>query len=429
MRNLFVAAILSLIGISAFGQSLTDVNKYYFLKKYEDAKKEIDKVMADPKAQAKADFWVTKANIYASLYSDDALRAKYPDAGAVSLQAIEKAKQLDPTFKAIKDNNGLTAVGALYSISFNDGRKYFSESKWDEAFKSFQVAEDLGNFITVNGWAVNPQQKIDTFTVLYTGYAAQNAKKPEEAVKYYTKIINQKVGGKDLVDVYRFMLNYQMEQKNREAFTKYLGLAREVYPDSASLWTEYEMEYMSKNSSLDQVVDQFTKGDQAGNLSAEQYSGLGQAIAGGVFKADSAKQSELRLKAADAFKKAYDKGQSGLDAYNAGVMYYNEFANLDERFSNLRGTAADLKVKREQVEKLQYPLADQSINWMEKAYTTLKAKSTLERVEKSCLNKSVDFLANLYLWKRDKARGKDPKGYDAFDAKYKQFDSEHGKYQ
>jgi len=39
------------------------------------------------------------------------------------------------------------------------------------------------------------------------------------------------------------------------------------------------------------------------------------------------------------------------------------------------------------------------------------------------INKSVDFLANLYAYKRDRMRGKDPKAVDAFDAKYKEFDA------
>ena len=48
-----------------------------------------------------------------------------------------------------------------------------------------------------------------------------------------------------------------------------------------------------------------------------------------------------------------------------------------------------------------------------------------EKVEKSCLRKSVDFLANMYAIKRDKAAGKDPKAYDVYDAKYKLYDGLH----
>ena len=71
---------------------------------------------------------------------------------------------------------------------------------------------------------------------------------------------------------------------------------------------------------------------------------------------------------------------------------------------------------------------DNSIDWIEKSYTILKAKSDRNKTEKSVINKSVDFLANLYAYKRDKVRGKDLKAYDAFDAKYKEYDTLHGKF-
>ena len=55
-------------------------------------------------------------------------------------------------------------------------------------------------------------------------------------------------------------------------------------------------------------------------------------------------------------------------------------------------------------------------------------KEKLERVEKNVAGRSVDFLATLYQYKRDKVRGKDQKAYDALDAKFNEFDKLHDKY-
>ena len=54
------------------------------------------------------------------------------------------------------------------------------------------------------------QQKggIDTFRVLYAGYAAQNAQKLDSAAYYYQKLVDAKVNGKDFLDAYRFLLTY-----------------------------------------------------------------------------------------------------------------------------------------------------------------------------------------------------------------------------
>jgi hypothetical protein len=41
--------------------------------------------------------------------------------------------------------------------------------------------------------------------------------------------------------------------------------------------------------------------------------------------------------------------------------------------------------------------------------------------------RSLDFLANLYEYKRDKVRGKDMKLFDIYDAKYKEYEGMHKK--
>src|SRR6266536_2995776 len=101
---------------------------------------------------------------------------------------------------------------------------------------------------------------------------------------------------------------------------------------------------------------------------------------------------------------------------------------LMQAYYIIRGESASLKAKRDAVVKEQQEYATKSIEWLEKAYNILKAKQNREKNESSSLNRSVDYLANLYLWKRDKSRGTNTKDYDAFNAKYKIYDSEHDKY-
>jgi hypothetical protein len=72
---------------------------------------------------------------------------------------------------------------------------------------------------------------------------------------------------------------------------------------------------------------------------------------------------------------------------------------------------------------------DAAIEWIEKAFSNIKDKPKLERTEKSVAARSVDFLATLYAFKRDKLKGKDQKASDEFDAKYNYYDKLHDKYQ
>ena len=193
------------------------------------------------------------------------------------------------------------------------------------------------------------------------------------------------------------------------------------------------MNNLTENSSIEDILTKFKQEDAGGKLTEDQYIGYAETFAGvnktPQAKIDSAKQVEVKLAAAECYKKAFAINNSGVYAFNVGVLYYSIYSVLDERFYNLRGASADLKAKRDAVEKEQFQLADQSIEWLEKAYTILKAKENREKSETSSLSKSVDFLANIYLWKRDKSKGKLPAtDYDKYDTKFKLYDGEHDKY-
>jgi hypothetical protein len=171
---------------------------------------------------------------------------------------------------------------------------------------------------------------------------------------------------------------------------------------------------------------------------------------------DSTAHLKYTLKAAEAYKKAFAKNsQNSIAAFNAGVIYYNIYGEYDDRYAgNIRTmqglnadrpvekdpkkkAAADAKLKAQidpikqanaNIEKPLFDYLDLSVQWLEKCYTILKDKANRSSTEKSIANKSVDFLANLYDYKRNKVRGKDLKAFDAFEAKYKEYDALHGKF-
>ncbi|MBN9298243.1 MAG: hypothetical protein J0I41_14610 [Filimonas sp.] len=436
MKKLLIASLLVIGGTKVMAQKLDGVTKYLVFHKYEDAKKELDKVMADPKAKETDEVLLLRLKINSELALDSAASKKYPDAMKDAYTAYSKYRQSDTALKALtgkdRDNDALRAVTIIYSSYFNAGHGLFKESKWNEALDKFKVSEDIGEMLSKKG-LTNNKQNIDTFSVLFAGYAAQNAQKADDAVFYYKKIAAEKIGGQDYMDVYRYLLNYYSDKKDDANFQKYLALAKALYPDKASMWEQYGMEFKNSNSSLDQMIASYKSEDAGGALTGGQYSNYGEYFANPnkdeVAKLDSTKQAEIRKYAADAFKKAYDKDQSNpIIAFNAGVMFYNEFNILDQRYSDLRGQSAQLKAQRDEVVKQQYVQADDAIKYLTSAYDALKAKATRTKNENNCLSRAVDWLANLYSWKRDKARGVKPQDVDKYDALYKQFDAEHGKY-
>ncbi|PZR25212.1 MAG: hypothetical protein DI535_18960 [Citrobacter freundii] len=228
------------------GQQLNEANRMLLLSKYEDAKREIDKVFADAKANDNPEALLLRVKIYAEIFYDSLLRAKYPDAGDESYRSLGKYIYKDPSLKSFFTGNGMRSLSIIYTEKFKEGYKLFTDGKWDAAFASFTVAEDLGDFIAKNGLGKN-KQNIDTVAVVYAGFAAQNAKKTDRAMFYYRKFAAEKIGGQDYIDIYRYLLYTTMVEKEADDFKKYLALARNLYPKEEVLWNAYEAEYKKKN--------------------------------------------------------------------------------------------------------------------------------------------------------------------------------------
>lgn len=431
MKKVFFSMLIA-AGFTATAQNYSAVTLNYSTGKMEEAKKDVDKLMVDAKAKDKAETYLWKLNVYSELFADPTLYAKYPTSGDEAVEALNNYTAKEPTLKLLKEY-GLRPISLLYGEYFNHGRELFQKEKWPEAYESLNKCQQVSEFIGNNGLSSTGKYTIDTTVVLYTAYAAQNAGKTDEAVKRYKALADWKVNDKEYIDIYRFILDYDTRQKDAASFAKYLALAKELYPNDIALWNQVEMNYMSTNTSIKEIMAKYKTEDAAGKMKEDDYITYAESFAQPqkeqMAQLDSAGQQEVKLLAADAFIKAYNLNNTmGLYAFNAGVLYYALFNHLDDRYYNLRGESAELKKQRDEVVKLQQDAAAKSIEWLEKGYTTMKAKTDRDKAESNSLNRSIDYLANLYLWKRDKSRGVNPKDYDAFDAKYKLYDSEHDKY-
>ncbi|HNP21994.1 MAG TPA: hypothetical protein PKM63_05360 [Panacibacter sp.] len=432
MKKVYLSLLLATFFFTSFSQNYTPVTLNYTTGKFEDAKKDIDKLAADPKAMDKAETYLWKLNVYSELFGDATLRAKYPDAGKDAMAALLKYTEKDPGLAKLKEY-GLRPIILLYSETFNMGRDYFQNKDWANAYNSLNMCQDVSEFIGKNSLNSNGKYTIDTTVVLYTAYAAQNAGKIDEANKRYKSLADWKINDKEYEDIYKYILDYDTKRKDEASFKKYLSIAKEVYPADMAVWSQFEMNYMSSNTGIADILGKYKAADAGGKMTEDDYISYAETFAtptkDQLSSLDSVQQSNVKLAAADAFAKAYNlNNKNGIYAFNAGVLYYALFGVLDDRYYNLRGESADLKKQRDDVTRQQQEMSSKSIEWLEKGYNTLKAKEPREKNENASLGRSVDYLANLYMWKRDKSRGVNPKDYDAFDAKYKIYDSEHDKY-
>jgi hypothetical protein len=397
-------------------------------QKLDDAKTEIDKVMADSKNQSSAEAWALKTEIYGLVAGDETLKAKYPDADVQALQALKKYLELDPTEKILKEDH-YTGINPIYASLFNSGVKLYNDKNWEAASDKFNNVVDISDILIKRKWS---NSSFDTTAYLYAGVTAQNAKKEAEAAKFYGALAEHKVKGKDYEGIYEYLTKYNLNNKNEADFRKYIALAKEAYPTN-DLWSDLENLYMTKNANLEDISKKFDTDDAAGTLNSSAYFDMGNFFVNDkkVKDLEPAQRSQYTKKAVYAFTKAYEKDTSNaLASYNVGVTSYAQWEDLYDAARQVKGTTADIKAKRAAADKQADIAADNSVTWIERSFNSLaakKAKGNISNLEKGCLTKSVDLLYNLYAYKKDRSRGVNPKDYDKFDAKAKYYDSLHGK--
>ncbi len=433
MKQFILACFIAISSMGAYAQDYTQVTTNYYTGKYEAAKTELDKLAQNPKLKDKAETYLWQLVINSELYNEPASYTKFPESEKTALTAFDQYIAAEPALTKLKDNTtgGTRAVGILYSNSFNIAKDYFQKNDWEKAYYYFGISERMGEFINANGLNSN-KIAIDTVTVLYTGFAAQNAQRADDAMRYYKKLTDLKIAGAEYEDIYRYSIDYYSKKKDAENFSKSLALAKELYPNDNAMWAQIEMNNLAENTAITDILAKYKSEVSGGQMNEDKYLNYAETLASPkkdeLDKLDSTVQMDIKLAAAEAFSKAYGYTPNGLYAFNAGVINYNIFGILDERYAANRGESAALKAKRAEIEKEQYKYADESAKWLELAYTNLKAKTDRSKSETSSLNRTVDYLANIYYWKRDKSKGVSPKDYDAFDAKFKIYDAEHNSF-
>jgi len=436
MKRITIGFLLLIcIGTTAKAQDFKKVRSALLLSqvggatgapKLEEAKTELDKALADPKSQNNAEAYLLKAEVLGSIAANPDLKAKYPNADLEGLEALKKYLELEPAETKLKEDK-YVGVNGIYGSLFASGVKEYNAKNWDSAYNKFKYVAELGDLFTSRKWS---SSSFDTTSYLYAGVTAQNAKKNEEAAKYYGRIAENKIKGPDYEGIYDFLVKYYLNNNNQAEFTKYLALAKEAYPENKS-WADLEFANTTDNAAIEDVVKKFETGDAGKSLTASNYLDYGDYFINNkkIKELDPEKKTEYTNKAYYSFSKAAEMDTAnGIASYNAGVAAYTMFEEARDARVKIKGTTADIKAKQGQADKVADAAADKSLQSLEKSFATLSSKANRSNIEKNCLSKSTDLLYNLYEYKKDRSKGANPKDYDKYDAKSKFYDSMHGKF-
>ncbi|MDI9358433.1 MAG: hypothetical protein QM528_05765 [Phycisphaerales bacterium] len=460
-RFISVCVFFTLLSISGYGQNLETINNDLLIGNVPLAKEDLDHLLKNDKKIAKlannANLPLTEARVYAALYATDATRTQYPNIGDMALKAFQQYLQLDPDAKKIDEtkqlpNLGLTVVDNLYITYFNIGRSYIQKENWDSAFQYFQKAAYIGDLITRYNWK-NNNQKIDTVTTLLAANCAQQSNLKDSAVVYYSRLANLKIGGPSYQIAYDFLTAYYLTNRNQPMLDKYATVAKTLYPQN-TIWGARQDAYVEEYTTLSQKDSLYQLAIKQGNLTANDYRKFGDMFSS-VSKEDkdvmdSATIAYNRLETIDAYSKAFLLDTAnGLMAYNVGILYYNQFNDIDDKKSAVRRTLQNIneayqestqtpnqtkaqkdKNKAEHDQQVAgYKLTIQSLNneedrvgnlsidWLTKSYKVLNAHAdNRTREENNYYKQVINFLTNLYDYKRNANKGTNL--FDQYDAQY-----------
>jgi hypothetical protein len=261
--------------------------------KLEAAKAELEKVLADPKAESSAEAHLLKAEIYGTIAADATLKGKYPGSDVQAFQSLKKYLELEPTEVKLKEDR-YVGINSIYSSLFSEGVKNYNEKNWDSAYVKFKDVAELGDMFTTRKWS---NAALDTTSLLYAGVTAQNAKKNDEAAKYYGKLAEHKVTGPDYESIYDFLTKHYLNSKDEANFQKYLALAKEAYPKNA-LWADLEFANLTDNMPAEDMLKKFDEADASKTLKSSNYLDYGDYFINNkkVKEAEGGKRKSLLIK-------------------------------------------------------------------------------------------------------------------------------------
>lgn len=158
------------------------------------AKENIDLATTNPSSKGLAKAWYWKGVIYMEIAGDSALAPTVPNALDISLEAFNKATEID-TKGDFKDEIR-KAKGTLVPAYFELGLFYFEKKEFDKALKSFEQL-----MVLMPG---------DTNIINNAALAAQNAGKLDRSLELYAELLSK---GYDKPEIHQLIASIYVKDK------------------------------------------------------------------------------------------------------------------------------------------------------------------------------------------------------------------------
>jgi hypothetical protein len=517
-KSILIVLLAAATVTSVWAQDIKKAKNAYNMSlvtpaKIEEAKTEIDKVFQG--TVTKADALHLRYQIYTALIKSP-VKDKYPEIEFKAMEALKAYLEVDKEEKLIKEDR-FGGINDIYSTFFTKGYDNYKAKEWAKAVPYFVGMAELGDIMIQRKWSaskfdttaylfagINAQnakqddvaakyysaladQKIggDDYEAIYDFLARYYSKKKDKANfdKYIATAIELYPKNKGLWS--NFAMDYINDNFTLAEKVTYFEaedakgtLTPEQYVEFGNMFAQVKIDPITKvkiGMTKSEATHDLGEPDEVSKATTTpttsevlMYKELGVSI--GIAKngtveyvndnnakdrMDSATAWGYKKKAEVAFIKGYQKDNtSGIAAFNAGVMFFDEFREFGDKIQAnrewLQALNSNKKVEKDPKKKAAYDAAfkaqtdgikkantdleapqlasaNNAIEWMEKSYNLFKTKTDKNNVERNCYKESTKLLTNLYEYKREKAKGKVPADYDKYDKLYQQFGNEYDK--
>jgi hypothetical protein len=421
-KSTFILAAICFLASGLSAQNYTTAKNLLALNQYAKAKEDFDKSITNAKYAGKPEAWILKTCIYAGLAMADENKGK-PEGEQLATEAdaaFTKYKEMDPSMKLVDEDlvyrNGPIN---LYSSYYTEGYGDYTAKKYPEAFQKLKKAVSYSDLLIdkkIIGTA------LDTNVLILAGVTAEQTDQRDDAAKYYGRLADNKVTGDGFESVYRFLVSYNFEKRNMEAFKKYKDLGKELYPKSEFFdydKVDFAVGLASNFSEKLKAIDDVLATDP-NNYKANEV--LGELIFDTLNPHnDEAKRPEnapeMEAKMLMAFKKAAAAEPNNELAY---IYMGDHYIHKAVRATEAKKTA-DAKTKTELDTKYGDAMEGAREPYLKAAEIfAARSASELNARDKQQYKKVTSYLADIYAYKKvhSKANSPDQAKYAAEEKKW-----------
>ena len=422
MKRVLFTALLAIACTGIFAQDIKKTKEYITANAWDKAKESSDQTLANAKNQKSAEAWYLKGKVYGAIAANPGFKSLAPDGRMIALEAFKKSQELDKILATtLLTLDQYQPVFNLYTTNFEEAAQLYNGEKYPEALQQFKNTEVYGEYIFSQGWGL---YKLDTTLTYYTALSALNAKNDEDAVKYFSRLADARVGGTpEQVTSYRFLAKYYYDKKDEVNMSKYIKTGMELYPNDEYL-PLLELDYVREKGDKALLYKKFDEMLLANPNNFDVLFEYGNELFADTHVADASKRPAnydancARIE--ELYKKAIAIKPDNDDVLLAlGKHYYNEALFIDEDVNKIKGTKPeDLKKKADLSAKVA-DVASKSIEPLEKVFNKYDAQAKLKVHEKSNYKSACSLLSYSYEKKKDKTKS------DFYQKKYDDADKNH----